>query len=506
MKAIPSDILETIVARRKADIAVLGFELGCAVPKTRNRKIVPFLEKRGVILEIKRASPSKGDIAPSLDAVKTALTYAASGAGVISVLTEMHWFKGSLNDLIAVSAALGNTAVLRKDFLLEPEEIDVAYRCGADAVLLIARILTKEKLLKMAGRCAVLGISALVEVRLASDVEKFRESLQQFPKTVIAGVNSRDLSNFTVDALQPAKYLTVLNSRVVYESGVLTQEKAALVSSMGFHGMLLGEAAARNPEKASSLVSAFLSTGLSPSGRFWIKTAEIINKNKIMSDCKPLIKICGLTQKRDAVKAAKLGAHFLGFICTRTSPRYVTGECIKDIVSTIKAEIPFENTLTKPLFIGVITDPFSKEAAAAFQLVKDEILDAIQFHNCRMPSPLDFCFTDIGRYEALKIGSFEDVKKMEQNVLSGCPRILLDASVAGKDGGTGCVIPENLVAAALKSVPLWLAGGINAENVVQIIQKFHPELIDISSGIESEPGKKDFVKMEKLFSLIKSCS
>ena len=141
------NILKEICDRRLSDIAQKGYSYAHEIPEKRIRPVVPFLPDSGTILEVKRSSPSKGDIAPDLDPVKTAENYIAAGTSAISVLTEENYFKGSLEDLkkvAALSDSLGNkAAVLRKDFLLEPEEIEVAYKCGADAVLLIARILRK---------------------------------------------------------------------------------------------------------------------------------------------------------------------------------------------------------------------------------------------------------------------------------------------------------------------------------------------------------------------------
>ena len=150
-----ASILDEIVERRRADIAKKGFDFGFDLPEKRMRgNPVPFVAEKGAILEIKRASPSKGDIAPDLSAGKTALAYCEAGAAAISVLTEENYFHGNLLDLISVGKSVDDfcsshpdaqkVAVLRKDFLLCPEEIDVAYRCGADAVLLIARILDDE--------------------------------------------------------------------------------------------------------------------------------------------------------------------------------------------------------------------------------------------------------------------------------------------------------------------------------------------------------------------------
>jgi len=111
------DILARIISQRRADIAERGVSFGYPVAKTRTRPVVPFMTVPGTILEIKRASPSKGMIAPELDAAKTAEAYVAAGTGAVSVLTENRFFHGSLADLAAAAEAAGTrAAVLRKDF------------------------------------------------------------------------------------------------------------------------------------------------------------------------------------------------------------------------------------------------------------------------------------------------------------------------------------------------------------------------------------------------------
>ncbi|MCF0225400.1 MAG: bifunctional indole-3-glycerol phosphate synthase/phosphoribosylanthranilate isomerase, partial [Fibrobacter sp.] len=187
------DILNKIVECRRADMERLGFAYGVDIPKARRAGRAEFLGVPGAILEVKRASPSKGDIAPDLNPVALSTTYADAGARAISVLTEENFFKGSLRDLIAVADAMSigdqslgaarkkRCAVLRKDFLLFEEEVDVAYRCGADAVLLIARILDDEQLLKMATRAKHFDMQAFVEVREKDDLRKLDMLLEKLP-------------------------------------------------------------------------------------------------------------------------------------------------------------------------------------------------------------------------------------------------------------------------------------------------------------------------------------
>ena len=166
-----SDILTSIVEKRKEDIKRLGTNFGFELPQKRQRPVHKFLTQKGVILEVKRASPSKGDISPDLDAAQTACSYAKAGAAAISCLTETNYFKGSLGDLMTVCSSLDNLeaqcgkplpAELRKDFLLSPKEIEVSYLAGADAVLLIARILDTQTIVQMAQAAVAYGMTSLV--------------------------------------------------------------------------------------------------------------------------------------------------------------------------------------------------------------------------------------------------------------------------------------------------------------------------------------------------------
>jgi indole-3-glycerol phosphate synthase/phosphoribosylanthranilate isomerase len=120
------------------------------------------------------ALPSRGAIAPELDPVEVAKAYSRAGVGSFSVLTEEDYFAGSLKDLMEVKAALPHASVLRKDFLLDETDIEVSYRAGADAVLLIASILDEETLIQLYRRATGLGLDALVEVHSDADVRKIR--------------------------------------------------------------------------------------------------------------------------------------------------------------------------------------------------------------------------------------------------------------------------------------------------------------------------------------------
>lgn len=485
-----ADILTTIVEKRIADIKKLGVTFGFDIPEQRKRPVHKFLSEKGVILEVKRASPSKGDIAPDLDSAETALSYAEAGAAAISCLTESNFFKGTLEDLMKVCASVDKfeketgrpaPAVLRKDFLINDEEVQIAYRAGADAVLLIARILSSEMMIKMAKKAAGYKMTSLVEVRTDEDLEKLsalEASLSPEEKDfIVCGVNSRDLSNFKIDLLKPCSMLNKIrvilgkDARVIFESGIRTPKSARFAGSTGFTGLLLGEAAARAPELRESLVSSFVQAKADRNSDFWMEFAEKTNANH------PLVKICGLTRSEDLLYADSLGADFTGFIFADSYARNVCGKKFEEMLPRLK------NVRAKK--VAVITDAQSKEAKAAVEYVKEGILDCIQLHGLeydKVPEemlslPHYFSITEKG-------GKLAD--QAEKLFLMGEPRFLQDSK--GHDYDT--------------KRRLWLAGGVTENNAGELIQKFQPELIDVSGGIEDDlPGIKNLEKIKKLIEI-----
>ena len=381
------DILSRIVRMRREDIERLGLNFGIEIPAERRTGHTEFLGDAGAILEVKRASPSKGDIAPDLDPVELANTYAEAHAQAVSVLTEGNFFKGSLRDLIAVADLMERRrkqgkhacAVLRKDFLLYEDEIDIAYRCGADVVLLIARILDDEQLVKMAKRAQSFDMQAFVEVRETDDFRKLQVVTKALgdaaAKTIVAGVNSRDLATFHTDPLIPAGVRHKLPAKAVFESGILTPADADYARSLGFTGILVGEAVAKNPPLAKEVVAAFESGHENARGKFWRKFAER------RATRRPLVKICGITRVEDGLLAAELGTDMLGFVFSNTK-RLTTEEFVRSFVEKMRLCHPEQAQRVEgsPLLIGVITDPNSEEGKTAIKLAQEGILDAVQLH------------------------------------------------------------------------------------------------------------------------------
>jgi len=497
-----SDILERIVTLRRKDYFRLGASFGVRIPDVRTRPLVPFLAQSGVVLEIKRASPSKGAIALDLDPIQLRNHYIQAGARQISVLTEQRFFKGSLEDLIVTSTGDTTTAFLRKDFILYPKELDISYRCGADAVLLIARILPLVLLRELVERCCSWGMVPLVEVREQEDTVKLAALARDFP--VVAGVNSRDLATFRVDPLVPAGLIDTLPCKAIFESGLSTPEACRFARQLGYAGILIGEAAAREPQKAELLVDAFLQAQPDRTGDFWRKIASRVNTRPMLTSYarplgRPLVKICGLTTVEDALYATEAGADLLGFVFTRTSSRCAPVSVVRECAHRLRSS----GTAT-PLLVAVVVETESEEARAALQLAREGVVDGIQYHGDSPQDDLDFtgepgADETFGRYLVVRLGTERDLQTLQTLRAQGQPRILVDARSEKQAGGTGQLIPFALVHAAVSRGHLWLAGGLNPHNVRAVIDEFQPELIDVSSGVEVAPGIKDPRLIDRLF-------
>jgi indole-3-glycerol phosphate synthase len=190
-----------------------------------------------LIAEIKRRSPSKGDIAPHLDAVTQARGYEQAGADAISVLTEPSRFGGSLEDLRAVAAAV-DLPVLRKDFLVDRCQVWEAAEAGAAAVLLIVAALSDMVLDELIEECRLCGLDALIEVHDEAEMERALAT-----GATLIGVNNRDLHTLNVDLAVTERLARQAPPRVllVSESGIADAADARRLALAGARALLVGE-------------------------------------------------------------------------------------------------------------------------------------------------------------------------------------------------------------------------------------------------------------------------
>ena len=201
-----------------------------------------------VIAEVKRASPSKGPLAPDLDPAALASAYERGGAAAVSVLTDSEFFTGSPEDLHQARAAV-ELPVLRKDFTVAAADVLDARIMGADALLLIAAALSSSELAEFLAVAKSVGLDALVEVH---DEEEAGLALEA--GATLVGVNQRDLVTFEVDTRRAARVAAVLPSGVVRvaESGITSAEDIKPLADAGFDAVLVGESLVRSadPEAA----------------------------------------------------------------------------------------------------------------------------------------------------------------------------------------------------------------------------------------------------------------
>jgi indole-3-glycerol phosphate synthase len=261
MQRTSSGILAEIVDQKRLELASLrphAAELEQAAFH-RCRPVRQFAQPLranppAIIAEIKKASPSKGILQPDFHPVSIAQSYEAGGASCLSVLTDQNFFQGSLHDLEAARAAV-SLPIIRKDFTIDPLQIFEAAAHGADAILLIAAILTTAQLQQFRELAAPLGLAALVEVHDAEELEKAIASGAE-----IIGVNNRNLDTFEVSLETSITLSARMPSGVtrVSESGIFTRADIQLLQSAGFHAFLVGESLmkAANPIDALKALRA----------------------------------------------------------------------------------------------------------------------------------------------------------------------------------------------------------------------------------------------------------
>lgn len=242
--------LDKIVATKKTEVEALSavFHLSeyegmiSALKPCRGFEAALMANRRnrsmGLIAEVKKASPSKGLIRPDFEPVKLAAAYEAAGTDCISVLTDRDYFQGSNAFLTEVRGAV-NVPLLRKDFTIDYRQIYEARVIGADAILLIAAILTQTQLKEFHELAKSLGMDVLVEVHDSAELE----SVLELDMATLIGINNRDLRSFVTDLKTTEQLIGNIPSHVtvISESGIAGRADMDYLQSIGAHGVLIGE-------------------------------------------------------------------------------------------------------------------------------------------------------------------------------------------------------------------------------------------------------------------------
>jgi indole-3-glycerol phosphate synthase len=248
------EILAVHRAAARADGRDLGALVAAAEKSAPPRSFTAALESAdglAVIAEIKRRSPSRGDLDPGLDPAAVAGDYEAGGAACVSVLTDGQFFGGSAADVTAVRAACSRP-LLRKDFTVAEADVADARLMGADAVLLIVAALTDEELgslLRLAGR---LALDALVEAHDEVEVERALAA-----GAGLIGINQRDLTSFVVDHDRARRVVEAIPDAVVAvaESGIRHADDARRLADAGYRAILVGETLMRAEDRRQVLAA-----------------------------------------------------------------------------------------------------------------------------------------------------------------------------------------------------------------------------------------------------------
>lgn len=412
-----------------------------------------------LIAEVKRASPSKGLLAPHLDPVELAKTYTANGAAAISVLTEPHFFLGSLQYLRAIKEAV-NVPVLRKDFIVDEYQVYEARACGADAILLICAILGDEQLQYLLKVAHDQRMRCLVETHNAQEVQRAVAA-----RAAIIGINARDLVTFEVNPylFRELRHIIPTDRIVVAESGIHSAADARRLARYDIHAMLIGE-------------SLVVSNDVPAQMRMLLHGA-----NKSVQ-----VKICGLRTHEHLNAAIEAEADLLGLMFYEPSHRYIQPEQAKMLLENTHFSSPTTERQTVPDLVGVFVN---KEADFINDIAERVGLHFVQLHG---NEPSDYCLSiaQLINRPVIKALQLEESKDRElvRTYRDVAWRILLDTPSA-MWGGTGHIHNWDLARSVAQETPIFLAGGLTPGNVAEAISRVHPWGVDVSSGVETNKNK-----------------
>jgi len=416
------------------------------LPSTRN--FAEALSGKGlsVIAEVKKASPSAGIISlGQFSPVRIAKQYERAGASAISVLCDTTFFSGSLTHLKRIAHNTIKTPLLCKDFIIDEYQIYEARNHGADAILLIAAILTQEQITQFITVAKSMNMATLCEVHTLEELKIVLKT----PATII-GINNRDLHTFKVNLDTTKKIAKHIpgNKTIVSESGLASRVDV---------------------QQVSGIVNAILV------GTALMKGACIQNLTHIT------FKVCGVKSVQEAKFCEHIGVDFIGLNFVPLSKRFVPLHTAATIARAVK----------KIALVGIFQN---QELAVVNRIAKTLNLDYIQLSGDESISFVKRCSKPV--IKAISVKTKNDINKAEA-YLPHVAHILLDGSTAGSGQS---------ITVSLKNIPypFLLAGGVAPENVKDIVQRIHPVGVDVASGVETN-GKIDLKKIRSIRNQLNVC-
>ncbi len=410
-------------------------------------------DKTAFIMECKKASPSKGLIRADFDLDYIASVY-NKHASAISVLTDEKYFQGQFEFLPQVRNQVSQP-VLCKDFMVDSYQVYLARHYSADAILLMLSVLSDEEYQTLAEVAHSLNMGVLTEV---SNEEELHRAVALGAKVI--GINNRNLRDLSTDLnrtkeLAPTIRQLAPEAVVISESGIYTHQQVRDLVDYA-DGFLIGSSlmAEDNLELAVRKIT--------------------LGANKV----------CGLTHADDAAKAYQAGAVFGGLIFVKSSPRYVERENARLVMSGAPLN-----------YVGVFQN---EEVDFVLETVKELGLKAVQLHG---NEDQDFVDTLRAQLDSnVEIWKAYGVRDQQPTLLTAnIDRHLLDTKIGSQTGGTGLVFDWSLIGDPSQ---VMLAGGITPFNAQKASQQGCLGL-DLNSGVESSPGKKDTTKLQHAFAAIR---
>ncbi len=444
-------VLGEIAARKRSDVSARlnGASLD-PDPTQRSLRDAMAQSRARFIMEVKRASPSGHHSAVSVEQAASAY---APVADAISVLTDSPYFGGSLDDLRTVRKRFDGP-ILAKDFIVDPRQVTEARAHGADAVLAILAMVDEVEASALMAEAQRLNMDVIVEIHDEPELERALAL-----GASIIGINNRDLKTLSTDlGVTERLAARVPQDRIVIsESGIATR---------------------LDVERLSGRVDAFL------------VGSSLMASDNIVQAARALVfgrvKICGLTRVEDAANMAICGATYAGLIFAETSPRRV-----RDDALAIVEEAQGRGTKT----VGVFQD---QDPAVVGEIAQQIGLDAVQLHGKE---------ADLVAYrrtlpEGCEIWAACGVSEAVEPERDGADRILYDTCTNGRSGGTGQAFDWGLVSGRTQLASAILAGGIGPANA-RAAHQVGAYAIDVGSGVEGEPGRKDAAKVKALFEALR---
>lgn len=418
-----------------------------------------------VIAEVKHRSPSHPHFRQTAAPARLAAAYQRGDAAAISVVTDAEHFGTSLADVRAIKMA-SELPVLTKDFVVDSSQILAAWEAGADAVLLIARMLVQDDLTRLLAEVHRLGLQSLVECHDAEDIAK---SVRAGAR--ILGVNNRNLATLTTDLAQTPQLLPLVPAGLitVSESGIDTRQQIEELAAAGAQAFLIGHALllSRDP------------------GR---KLRELTGREK--TD-RPRVKICGLTRPLDAAAAHQAGADILGMVLA-SGVRQVS----REQAAAIRKVVP------EARLCGVFVD---NPVAEILEVCEAADLDLVQLHGQETPA---FCaeVTERAGLPVIKALTLADLEANRENVYEEVAYLLVDLPKGDEVSDLRTMqarLRKEVRRLQEQGHDVFLAGGLHADNVGEALTAA-PFAIDISRGVESAPGRKDPARLARVIRKVKS--